>query len=302
MKDLEIEILSILYENWWYSTTIGYNERGICEKVKADENKVSQTLQFLESQDYIEEDRTRYKITTPSGIEAYEEVLPPLPIAKKETQRKMILQALEKIYEQDIHATTKHDELSKTVRIEDFNELNGQMKYLESKGYIELTSSMGNNFETKLLVGGKLILSSDEPQNSQSMANAYRSLFIVENHIRKFIETKLTEHYDDDWWEKGISKALKDKADKRNSEEREYGWQVSTIKSNLEFLSFQHLSNIITNEWDVFRPVFKDQNKINLRLKELEEIRNAIAHTRTLTDDAMERLELYRNDIYNLVK
>ena len=300
---LETEILGILYKKWWHDTVIGYKEKEICEKVKADENKVSQALQILKSRYYIDRgNHMWYKITSPSGIEVYEEVLPPSSLAKKETQRKMIMKVLEEIYDKDTNELLRNDELSKATGIEDFDEIYAQMRYLESKGYVNLRPSFGKQFHAKLLADGKLTLSSYEPQNYQSTVNAYRSLFIVENHLRKFIETKLTEHYGADWWEKGISGGLRDKADERKSDEQQYGWQVSDTESNLEYLSFPDLSKIIVSRWSVFRPVFEKQSKIELRLNELEVIRNAIAHTRTLTEDAMNRLEQYSDDIFNLTK
>ena len=133
--------------------------------------------------------------------------------------------------------------------------------------------------------------------------NRLRILSIVENHLRKFIETKLIDSYGADWWEKGISNSLRNQADKKKRDEQQQGWKVSVIESNLEYLSFTDLSKIIINNWsDIFKPIFSDQSKIVLPLNGLEEIRNAIAHTRTLTDDAMNRLEQYCGDISNLAK
>ena len=303
MVDLKIEtkVLGILYEKWWQNAVIGYTEKEIFEKINADENRVSQALQILESQYYIVQEDGWYKITTP-GIEAYEELLSPSFLIKKGTQRKMIMQILEEMYDKDTHALMPHNELSKAVGIENFDELYAQMKYLESKGYVNLLVSLGKHFRAKLLADGKLTLSGHEPQNYQSMVNAYRNLFIVENRLRKFIEVELTKHYGADWWNKGISHVLRSKADKRKFDEQEYGWQVSNAESNLEYLSFPDLNKIIINQWSVFKPVFKEQSKIELRLKELEIIRNLIAHTRTLTEDAMNRLEQYCDDISNLIK
>ena len=300
--ELEAEILGILYEKWWYNTVIGCAKRVICEKVNAEENKVEQALQILEDQLYVERRYQEYKITTPLGIEIYEETLLPSALAKKEAQRKKILSALEKRYDVDVAEETEANDLATMVGVED-EELHSQMEYLESKGYVWLLEFAGGNFRTKLLAGGKLRLTSHEPQNYQSMTNAYRSLFIVENHLRKFIEIKLMDYYGVDWWGKGVSGALHDRADKRKHDEQRQGWQISITENNLEYLEFPDLSKIINNNWNyIFKPIFSDQSKIVLPLTELEEIRNAIAHTRTLTDDAMNRLEQYRDDIFNLAK
>jgi len=112
---------------------------------------------------------------------------------------------------------------------------------------------------------------------------------------------KTVHKYGSDWWNIGVSKGLKDKADEMKKAELKVGWEVSSTKTNLEYLSFEHLQKLINNNWkDVFENVFGSQDKIALKLNELETIRNAIAHTRTLSDDGMQRLEQYSQDIFNL--
>jgi len=84
-------------------------------------------------------------------------------------------------------------------------------------------------------------------------------------------------------------------------DEKNVGWQVTNTRGNIEFLSFEHIQKIIVNNWnDVFESIFQDQNKITLKLTELEIIRNAIAHTRTLSDEGIKRLEQYAQDVFNL--
>ncbi len=120
--------------------------------------------------------------------------------------------------------------------------------------------------------------------------------------VEIFCEKKLTVKYGSEWWEKGISQSLRDKTDGRKNEEAQFPWKVSTTKNNLEYLSFPDLSRILLNQWDTFNEIFKDQSQIELRLKELEEIRNAIGHSRTLTPDSITRLEQYSDDIFKITK
>jgi hypothetical protein len=82
--------------------------------------------------------------------------------------------------------------------------------------------------------------------------------------------------------------------------ERSLGWQVSEVNSNTEYLLFEHLQKIIMTNWiDVFWPLFGEQGKISLHLKELESIRNLIAHTRRLSLDGMNRLQQYSQGLLN---
>ena len=76
----------------------------------------------------------------------------------------MIMRVLGESYDQDTDVFVQNDELSKAVRIEDFDEIYAQMRYLESKGYVKLLVFLGKRFHAKLLADGKLALSSYEPQ------------------------------------------------------------------------------------------------------------------------------------------
>ena len=80
------------------------------------------------------------------------------------------------------------------------------------------------------------------------------------------------------------------------------GWQISESNNNLQYLHFDHLEKIITTNWTgVFEPVFQNQQKIFLRLKELEGIRNSVAHMRLLSQDGINRLEQYSQDLLNMM-
>lgn len=64
---------------------------------------------------------------------------------------------------------------------------------------------------------------------------------------------------------------------------------------------FEDLARIIVVNWDnVFKQDLHEQEKITPKLKELEVIRHAIAHTRTLTLEAMTRLEHYSEELLTL--
>ena len=133
------------------------------------------------------------------------------------------------------------------------------------------------------------------------MKNAYAILFNLENHLRDFLELQMSAKLGSDWWNLGVPKGIKERVNQMREDERKVGWEVTTLVGNSQFLSFEHIQKIIVNNWnDVFRTIFQDQNKIILKLTELEIIRNAIAHTRTLSEAGMQRLEQYSQDIINL--
>jgi hypothetical protein len=79
-------------------------------------------------------------------------------------------------------------------------------------------------------------------------------------------------------------------------------WKINRPNGDTEYLLFEYLEKIITKNWEeVFEEFFHDQQKIILKLKELESIRNSIAHTRMLSYDGIIRLEQYSQDLLNMM-
>ena len=271
------------------------------EELKATETDLYQALELLETYYLIErDDMGWYKITI-SGIDKYEGALPPSAVSKRVEQRKIVLQALHDIYKITPLKLIDNNELSSKCGIDDFTELWGIVYYLERKGLVELEVFLGKNFNVRLTASGYQSFQENVYDKSLEMVGAYRILFQLENRLRKFVERKLRDKYGPEWWEKGISQSVRNKVDQRKKEEASIGWQVSETGSNLEYLLFEHLETIITNNWnEVFQPIFGDQHRISLKLKELETLRHAIAHTRTLSRDGFTRLEQYSSDIETL--
>lgn len=69
------------------------------------------------------------------------------------------------------------------------------------------------------------------------------------------------------------------------------------------YVDFMDYVKIICRKdnWQVFQPVFKDPEILSAKLKELEPIRDAIAHNRELTHNEKERLTLHTSDIIKCI-
>ena len=71
------------------------------------------------------------------------------------------------------------------------------------------------------------------------------------------------------------------------------------------YINFSEYSKIIClrNNWrEVFKDIFKDEDLIKSRLKELEYIRNKIMHFRKLTSREKEKLRIFVKDIRDCIK
>lgn len=300
-QNLATRILGVLYNKWFENYIVGIFPRNIVTCIEGDKNEILKAVQFLQNEYLIELDDLTYRITT-IGIEKYETLLPPSIINKRVTQRRKILEMLKESYDKDVNQDIESTEIHSNLSI-DKNELLAQVEYMQSKDMIQTMMLSGGDFFIRLTGSGASIFEQQETHNYQIMSTAYRTLFLLENNLRVFLQNKLYEKYGTSWWENGITQSLRDKADERKSDENNLGFNISDTRNDIEYLSFPDLNKIIANRWnEVFESIFKDRSTIELKLKELEAIRNAIAHNRTLSSTAMTRLEQYESDIFNLIK
>ena len=155
------------------------------------------------------------------------------------------------------------------------------VEYLKEKGLVNLQSWSGGSFHIKITALGFQSLQDLTTDNAIVMGIAYKILFSLENRLRQFIESRMRAKHGPEWWTKHVSGNLKKNADDMRETEDSLGWHVSAANSNMEYLLFEDLGKIIIVNWkEVFEQVFHNQQRIILRLKELESMRNSIAHTR----------------------
>lgn len=300
--ELQQKILGLLYEQWFKNYITGLSVSGLIQLSNFGQNEVSQAVEILESHALVQRNRLGCYGITNYGLDTYEETLPPSVISRKKQEPKTILEVLVKLYNQDIHGWMSSEELMNLVHISDPIYLLGVVAYLERNGSVYLDKFSGGTFLIRLSALGFQSFQDVTSEDALVMSSAYRILFHLENRLRQFIESRMRSKYGSDWWNIHVSEGIKRKVDDMRKDELVLGWKVSANIGNSEYLQFDHLEKIITTNWkDVFEPVFQDQYKIAFRLKELEGIRNSIAHMRTLSQDGMNRLEQYSQDLIRMI-
>jgi len=174
--------------------------------------------------------------------------------------------------------------------------------YLNDKNLIILKKYNGTLFYSRLSPEGFESLKDPINDNSNIMTNAYQLLFSLENYMREFIKNKIISKHKNEWWEMGTTMKIKDNANKNKINKSNAGWLISDVKSNMDYLHFEDLGSIIRNNWELFDTTFNDQEWVTSRLALLEDIRNAIAHTRMLTSDGMNRLNQNYSDLMSTMR
>jgi Swt1-like HEPN len=302
ISEFQREILRLLYEKWFHDYIVGVQLENFVSTLGRGRNDVSQSLEILQSHFLAQDTEIPgfYRITV-LGIDAFERGLSPSLFHNKVQERKRILELLLEPYQKDTKQQMQSDELMKRINRNERYYLLGNVEYLEQKGLVKLNRFHGGRFFIRLTAKGFQSIQDVIVDNARVMSCAYETLFRIENRLRQFIESKLRSKYGSDWWEKYVSHKIKKNVQDMRQMESSLSWKVSTSEKITDYLLFEHLELIITNNWDVFKSVFHNQKGITHRLGELDSIRNSIAHTRVLSRDGMERLEKYSRDLLNMV-
>lgn len=127
--------------------------------------------------------------------------------------------------------------------------------------------------------------------------NARDSFFMLENEIRNFIERKLHENFGQEWWHKGVPKKIRASCAAR----REEGLSEERELILLYFADFHDYRMIIEENKNIFSKIF-DTKLWQNRLSELEPIRNALAHSRLVPDEAENKIKSYYSEFLKFSK
>ena len=133
----------------------------------------------------------------------------------------------------------------------------------------------------------------------------YKILKELETKMRDCIQVKLGS-LSKNWWKEKVPKDVKDRAESRkNKNEKQYPWHKEKSLPLVFYIDFTDYIKIILrrDNWkDKFQKVFKDKEIVSAKLRELEPIRNAIAHSRELNKTEFNKLKLYSEDLCSCIE
>lgn len=133
----------------------------------------------------------------------------------------------------------------------------------------------------------------------------YQSLKELETNLRLFIEEKLKK-VTPNWWKERIPQDVQEKAEENMlKNESPWPWVKTEERTPIFYINFPDYGKIIQrrDNWnDVFSKIFKDSDMIFSWLKELEDIRNKIAHFRSISIEESTTLKLNSSKILKTVK
>ena len=139
-------------------------------------------------------------------------------------------------------------------------------------------------------------LTHTDTENAYKMGQVYVAIHCLENSVRNLIRTVLKDKLGEQWWDKAASAPMKRKVTERKSREIKNKWLTSRGADELNYIDWGDLVTLIRKYQDHFISYIGDINFLALRLGELENLRNVIAHNGLLPDEEITRIELYFSD------
>ena len=129
----------------------------------------------------------------------------------------------------------------------------------------------------------------------------YLRLKRLEEAFRGHIVGKLSA-LTPEWWMQRVPDDVRSNAERRKvARESMWPWHEGQDLSLIHYVDFADYSKIICRKdnWrEVFSGTFGDLELLRAKLRELEPIRNDVAHVRELTQTARDKLRVYSRDLF----
>jgi Swt1-like HEPN len=125
------------------------------------------------------------------------------------------------------------------------------------------------------------------------MSEFYEVFYCLENSIRKLVADIMIEADGADWWngKRVDEKRIREPAGGRRKKEVDSGITPRSDRL-IDYTTFSELSQIITDNWELFVPVFQSKTAVSNVSNQLNLLRGPIAHCNPTDELEQERLNL----------
>lgn len=142
------------------------------------------------------------------------------------------------------------------------------------------------------------ILPDEILEKGRQMTHIYLYFYCIENSLRNFIEDVGKEKLGPDYFNKlKLNTNISSKIKTRKENESKKTWMRLRGGSDIYYMDFSELSNIIQNNWGIFKDYFDSMQWITTRIDELSDLRNQIAHNSYLGEDEQEMIRSHYKSI-----
>lgn len=127
---------------------------------------------------------------------------------------------------------------------------------------------------------------------ARRMGDVYELLYCLENSVRELIERTLREvHGPEQWWFTGVPEAIRKAAEKRKEDDVKARWHGPRGDSLINYVDFPQYADVILDQWEHFEELIGDRDWLAQYFAEMNRSRRALAHTGSLTETDVERMD-----------
>jgi hypothetical protein len=125
------------------------------------------------------------------------------------------------------------------------------------------------------------------------MSEFYEVFYCLENSIRKLVADILIEAEGADWWNSARvdDERIRKPANQRRKKEVDSGITPRSDRL-IDYTTFGELSQLITDNWELFDPIFQSKTAVSNVSNQLNLLRGPIAHCNPTDELEQERLNL----------
>lgn len=134
------------------------------------------------------------------------------------------------------------------------------------------------------------------------MSEFYEVFYCLENSIRNLVSGILLDADGADWWQGSRidEKRIREPVAGRRKKEIDSGITPRSDKL-IDYTTFGELSQIITDNWDLFEPVFNSKSAVSNVSNQLNLLRGPIAHCNPTDELEQDRLNLAVRSWFRLI-
>jgi hypothetical protein len=125
------------------------------------------------------------------------------------------------------------------------------------------------------------------------MSEFYEIFYCLENSIRKLVKDIMIDAEGADWWGSARVDENRIRSPARGRHQKEVDSGITARSEELiDYTTFGELSQLITDNWDIFDPVFSSKTAVSNIANQLNLLRGPIAHCNPTDELEQERLNL----------
>lgn len=130
-------------------------------------------------------------------------------------------------------------------------------------------------------------------QEAARMSEFYEIFYCLENSIRNLVKGIMVEAEGADWWKSDRVDENRIRKETERKHEKEVNSGITPRSDEMiDYTTFGELSKLITDNWDIFDPLFSSKSAVSNITNQLNLLRGPIAHCTPTDELEQERLNL----------